>query len=133
MQFVLRIDKNKLTSSPNYSGRDGIKGAGSRNRKQTCYLYDLYYYPHVAIVFCTDSGGWGESTRKLLQKSTNISAILQRMSVWFISLENSRVHLRNNTYILRKVVENLCDTDYQKSWKIIVSKTVCLHYVTLLL
>ena len=39
-----------------------------RNRKQTCYLHNLYFCPHVAIVFCTDSGGWGESTRKLLPK-----------------------------------------------------------------
>ena len=72
-------------------------------------------FPHVAIVFRSDFGGLGEPTIKLLQKSTNISAILQRMSVWFTSLENSRVHLQNNTYILRNVVENLCDMDYQKS------------------
>ena len=45
-----------------------LKGAGSRNRKQTCYLYDLYCCPHVAIVFCIDFGGWGESTIKLLLK-----------------------------------------------------------------
>ena len=45
-----------------------VKGTGSRNRKQTYYLYNLYCCPHVAIVFCTDSGGWGESTRKLLPK-----------------------------------------------------------------
>ena len=45
-----------------------IKGAGSRNRKQTCYLYDLYCFPHVAIVFRSDFGGWGESTIKLLLK-----------------------------------------------------------------
>ena len=45
-----------------------LKGAGSRNRKQTCYLYNLYCFPHVAIVFCTDFGGWDESNRKLLPK-----------------------------------------------------------------
>ena len=45
-----------------------IKGTGSRNRKQTRDLYNLYCCPHVAIVFCTDAGGWGESTRKLLPK-----------------------------------------------------------------
>ena len=39
-----------------------IKGAGSGNRKQTCYLYNLHYCPQVAIVLCTDFGGWGEST-----------------------------------------------------------------------
>ena len=46
-----------------------LKGAGSRNRKQTCYLYDLYCCPHVAIVFRSDFGGWGESTIKLLGES----------------------------------------------------------------
>ena len=45
-----------------------LKGTGSRSRKQTCYLYNLYCCPHVAIVFCRDSGGWGESTTKLLPK-----------------------------------------------------------------
>ena len=45
-----------------------LKGAGSRNCKQTCYLYNLYHCPHVAIVLCTDFGGWGESTGKLLPK-----------------------------------------------------------------
>ena len=45
-----------------------VKGAGSRNRKQTCYLYYLYCCPHVAIVFRSDFGGWGESTIKLLLK-----------------------------------------------------------------
>ena len=48
--------------------RINIKGAGSRNRKPTCYLYNQYCCPHVAIVFCKDFGGWGESTRKLLPK-----------------------------------------------------------------
>ena len=43
-------------------------GARSCNRKQTCYLYNLYCCPHVAIVFSTDFGGWGESTRKLFLK-----------------------------------------------------------------
>ena len=42
-----------------------LKGAGSRNRKQTCYLKNLYCCPHVAIVFCPDFGGWGESKLKL--------------------------------------------------------------------
>ena len=113
--------------------RSILKGAGSRNRKQSCYLYDLYCCPHVAIVSCSDFGGWGESTIKLLLKSTNISAILLHMSVWFVSLKNLRVHLQNNTYILRKVVENVCDMYYQKYCKIVVSKEVCLQYVTLTL
>ena len=45
-----------------------LKGAASRNCKQTCYLHDLYCFPHVAIVFRSDFGGWGESTIKLLLK-----------------------------------------------------------------
>ena len=39
-----------------------------RNRKQTRYIYNLNCCPHVAIMFCSDFGGWGESTRKLLPK-----------------------------------------------------------------
>ena len=38
-------------------------------RKQACYLWNLYCCPHVAIVFCTDFGGWGGSTLKLLLKT----------------------------------------------------------------
>ena len=61
--------KFMTASTLNYLyGLNSFKGAGSRNRKQTCYLYNLYCFPHVAIVFCTDFGGWGESTRKLLPK-----------------------------------------------------------------
>ena len=40
----------------------------SRNCKQTCYLRNLYCCPYVAIVFCTDFGGWRESTIRLLLK-----------------------------------------------------------------
>ena len=65
------------------------------------------------------------------QKSTNISAIVQHKSVSFVSLRSSRVHLQNNTFILRKVVESLCDMAYQNYCKIVISKEVCLHYVTL--
>ena len=36
------------------------------------------------------------------------------MSVGFVSLQNSRVSLQDTTFILRKVVENLCDMNYQK-------------------
>ena len=40
------------------------------------------------------------------------------------------LRLENNTFIVRKVVENHCDMAYQKYCKIVVSKEVCLHYVT---
>ena len=39
------------------------------------------------------------------QKSTNISAIVQHMSVSFVSLQSSRVHLQSSTVILRNIVE----------------------------
>ena len=106
-----------------------FKGTGSRNRKHICYLYNLNCCPHEAIGFCTDFGGWGEST-SYFQKSTNISAILQPMSVSFVSLRNSRVHLQINTFILRNVVLNLCDDACRKFCKIVISKEVCLHHAT---
>ena len=64
------------------------------------------------------------------QTSTNISAIVQHMSVSFVSLRSSRVHLQNNTFILRKTVEGLCDMADQKYCRIVISKEVSLHYVT---
>ena len=60
-----------------------------------------------------------------------ILTMVHHMSVSFVPLRNSRVHLPNNTFILRKVVENLCDRNYQKYCKVVVSKEVCLHHVTL--
>ena len=44
------------------------------------------------------------------QKSTNISAIVQHMSVSFVSLQSSRVRLQNSTVMLRNIVEDLRDT-----------------------
>ena len=38
-------------------------------------------------------------------KSTNISAIIQHMSISFVSLRSSRVHLQNKTIILRKILK----------------------------
>ena len=58
-----------------------LRGLGHVTEKKTCYHYDLYCYPHVAIVFCRDFDGWGESTIKLLINSTNISAMIQHTSV----------------------------------------------------
>ena len=73
-----------------------VKGVGSHNCKQTCYLHALYCCPNVVIVFCTDFGGWGESTIKLLLKIHQFSTI-----VLFVSVQN----VQNSTFILRKVVE----------------------------
>ena len=87
-------------------GRTAFERVGSRNRKQTSYLENLYCCPHVAIVSRTDFGGWGESTVKLLLK---ISAIVQHMGVSFVTLRSTRFNLQNNTFILRKVVESQCD------------------------
>ena len=39
------------------------------------------------------------------QKSTNISAIVQHISVSFVSLQSSRVRLQNSTVILRNIVK----------------------------
>ena len=103
-----------------------VKGAGSRDRKQTCYLLNLYCCPHLTIVFCTDFGGWGESTQKLFLKATNISAIVQHMSVSFVSSQRSRVHLQSSTVILRNIVEDICDMAYQEYCKIVISKEVFL-------
>ena len=133
----LSARKNYLTNLDFFTyflyhiAREVINGAGTRNRKQTGYLYNLYCFPHVAIVFCTDIGGWDESKRKLLQKSTNISGIVQHMRVSFVSLQSSRVCLQNSTVILRNIVEDLRDTAYQKYCKIVISKEVCLQYATL--
>ena len=50
------------------------------------------------------------------------------MSVLFVSLRNTRVHLQNKTFILRNGLENHSDMAYQKYCEIIVWKEVCLHY-----
>ena len=65
------------------------------------------------------------------QKFINISAIAKHMSVSFVSRQSSRVHLQNSTVILSNIVEDLCDKASQKYCKIVISKEVCLHYVTL--
>ena len=83
----------------------------------------------MAIVLCTDFGGWGESILKLILKIHQY--LCNRMSVSVVSLRSTGVHLINIAYILRKVVENHCDMADQKYCKIVVSKEVCLHYVTL--
>ena len=61
-------------------------------------------------MFCTDFGGWGESIIKLLQK---ISQYLCNGTTHecFVSFYNKFeiFHLENNTFILRKVLKNLCD------------------------
>ena len=104
-----------------------LKGAGSRNRKQNCYLCNLYCCPHVAIVLCIDFGGWGESTLKLLLK---IHQYLCNRTCECL-YEAQKSYLQKYTFILRKVEESRCDMAYQKYCKIVVSKEVCLHYVTL--
>ena len=53
----------------------------------------------------------------------------KHMRVLVVPLRSTRVHFQNNNFILRKVVENLHDMDYQKCCKIVVSKEFCLHYV----
>ena len=108
-----------------------FKGKGSRNCKQTCDLYDLCCCPHVAIVFCKNSGGWGESTRKLLPNIHQYLCNRKTNKRWVLFSSKLKSPSSNNTFILRKTVENLCDMAYQKYCKIVISKEVCLHYVTI--
>ena len=58
------------------------------------------------------------------QKSTSISAIVQQMSVSFVSLQSSRVHLQNNTFILSKIIDNLCNMAYQNTAKLSFPRTL---------
>ena len=105
-----------------------LKGAESRNRKQTCYLHIVAHtWPLCSAQILVDGVNPLEGH---FQKSTNISAIVERMSISLDSLRSSRVHLQNNTFILRKKVENLGDLAYQKYCKIVISKELCLYYVT---
>ena len=71
---------------------------------------------------------WVNPRDSFFKKSVNISAIVQHMSVSFVSLRSTRVHLQINT---RKVVENHCDITFKKYCKVVVSKEVCSHDVTL--
>ena len=64
--------------------KNPLKRAGSRNRKQTCYLFYLYCCPHVANLFCTDSSGRGESTLKLLPKIHQY--LVQSYKIWVFLL-----------------------------------------------
>ena len=75
--------------------------------------------------------GWDASTLKLLPKIYQYLCNRTTYQCFVFSLRSTSVHLRNNTFILRKVVENLYDMAYQKYCKIVVSKESCLHYVTL--
>ena len=75
--------------------------------------------PHLILLFpirghCVRFGDGVNSLEIYFQKSTNIFAIVQHMSVSFVSLQSLRVHLQNSTVILRNIVEDLCDTAYQK-------------------
>ena len=64
------------------------------------------------------------------QKSINISAIVQHECFVCFSTKLKSTS-SNNTFIFRKIVENLCDMAYQKYCQIVILKEVCLHYVTL--
>ena len=68
-------------------------------------------------MLCSDSGGWGEFTIKLLLKIHQYfcNPAIYKFLVYFPA--NARVHIHNKTYTLRKVVENLCDMNYQNTEK----------------
>ena len=85
--------------------------------------------PFISIIYIV-SHTWSLCSARILvdgmnplesyfQKSTNISAIIQHMSVSFVSLQSSRVHLQNSTVILRNILEDLCDMADQKYCKIV--------------
>ena len=99
-----KLQKNMYWGSgfnPLFVWSDEVKGVGSCNRKQTCYLYNQNCCPHVATVLCTYFGGLRESVIKLLLKSTDVSAIAQHVSGSLVFLRDSKVHLQNNTFTLR--------------------------------
>ena len=109
----------------------GLKGLGhiTVNKPVISIIYIVAHtWPLCSAQILVDGVNPQQS---YFQKSTNMSAIVQLMNVSFVSLRSSRVHLQNNTFILRKVVEYLYDMAHQKCCKIVVSKDVCLQYVTL--
>ena len=110
-----RSEKNEIVICRSLTPVLPFKGAGSRNRKQTCYLHDLYCCPHVAIVLRSDFDGWGEPTIKLLLKIHQYICNPTTYECLVYFSRKFKSPSSNNTYILRKVVENLCDKDNQKS------------------
>ena len=64
-------------------------------------------------------------------KWSSCAAQISVDGVAFVSPCSRRVHLQNDTFILRKEVENHWYMAYQNYCKIVVSKEVCLNYVTL--
>ena len=110
-----------------------LRGVGSRNRKQTGYLCNLYYCSHIAIVFSTVIGGRGDSKIKLTLKMNQYlcNRTTYECFVCFPMIFKSPDS--NSTFILREVVENLRDMAYQICCKVVISKEVCLHYMTPLL
>ena len=79
-------------------------------------------------MFCSDFGGWGKSTIKLLLKIHQYLCIpaTSECLVCFptkFKSPSSKEHL-----YFEKSGGNLCDMDYQKYCKIVASKEICLHY-----
>ena len=67
----------------------------------------------MAILFCTDFCGWGESTLKLLLKIHQYFCnrrIYERSACFLTKFKSPS---SNRTFILRKIVENLCDMAYK--------------------
>ena len=71
----------------------------SCNHKQTCYLYDLYCFPYICSLYSTLVLMDRVIHNKVTSEDPPISpAIIQNVSVSFVSPRDSRVHLQNNTY-----------------------------------
>ena len=84
----------------NAPGPNRVKGAGSRNRKQSCYISIIYVFVHTWPLCSAQILVDGVNPQeKYFQKFIDISAIAQHMSVSFVSLRSSRVHVENNTVI----------------------------------
>ena len=121
-QLIIGISKSFSTLS-------FVKGARSRNRKETCYLYNLYCCLHVAIVFCTDFGGWGESTRQLFPKlqqypcNRTTYACFACFSTKLKSLSSKQhLHFEKNSRIsVIWPIKNTANRHFERSF---------LHYVT---
>ena len=82
-------------------------------------------------MFCKGFGGWFESTLKLILIIHQYLCNRTTYECFGCFSTKYKSPSSNDTFILRKGVENLYDMAYQQHCKIVVAKEVCLHYVTL--
>ena len=108
-----------------------VKGSRSLNSKKTV-IYVIYIVSYTHASFFAQSLVHGdESTIEALSDiSVDVFVILLYTNGLFLTYFSLKfkVHIQNNTFILRKKVENLCPI--KKACKIVVSNEICLMYVT---